>query len=177
MGTFEFEFPEPSKETQVAIKQLVKEEMGQLNKPLPQPSMNRVMVLPDERLTILLIDSKKYVIKCHNDDKFDYKIGIGIAISKHLERVLKGSFTKELKLLKTSLDYKDYAEYCLKKYYAFDLNKVNKLFERVRKEQLEYLRKVDKYKDTLLKNKILTNGGYGGKLEKANSPKHRFVYL
>lgn len=81
--------------------------------------------------TILEIGDFKTVVKCHKDDKFGMGLGLGLALSRYYEK--QPSTKKEIKYLKTRLDYSSLSEYCLRKYFNHD----EKYFRKIEKNFIE----------------------------------------
>ena len=68
---------------------------------------------------------KEIRVKCDEKDKFDWKIGLGLALYRVCQK------DNDVKYMKKNYNYKKLAEYCLYKFYAFDENKIKELEERV----------------------------------------------
>lgn len=78
--------------------------------------------------------NKKITIKCHETDKFDWKIGLGLALSKvnaintkrayFLRDIMRNSKTHKL-------DYKNYSNFVLNEYFNYDSNAIKKLDKKV----------------------------------------------
>lgn len=78
--------------------------------------------------------TKKITIKCHETDKFDWKIGLGLALSKanainnkrayFLRDIMRNSKTHKL-------DYKKYSNFVLNEYFNYDSNEIKKLDKKV----------------------------------------------
>ena len=68
---------------------------------------------------------KEIRVKCDERDKFDWKIGLGLALYRVYQK------QNDVKYMKKNYTYKKLAEYCLYKVYNFDENKIKDLEERV----------------------------------------------
>lgn len=68
---------------------------------------------------------KEIRIKCDEQDKFDWKIGLGLALYRVYQK------DNDVKYMKKNYNYKKLAEYCLYKFYNFDENKIKDLEDRV----------------------------------------------
>lgn len=64
-------------------------------------------------------------VKCDEKDKFDWKIGLGLALYRVYQK------QNDVKYMKKNYNYKKLAEYCLYKFYNFDENKIKDLEDRV----------------------------------------------
>lgn len=68
---------------------------------------------------------KEIRVKCDEKDKFEWKIGLGLALYRVYQK------ENDVKYMKKNYNYKKLAEYCLYKFYDFDENKIKDLEERV----------------------------------------------
>lgn len=68
---------------------------------------------------------KEIRVKCDEKDKFDWKIGLGLALYRAYQK------DNDVKYMKKNYNYKNLAKYCLYKFYDFDENKIKDLEERV----------------------------------------------
>lgn len=78
--------------------------------------------------------TEKITIKCHETDKFDWKIGLGLALSKvnaidnkrayFLRDIMRNSKTHKL-------DYKKYSNFVLNEYFNYNSNEIKKLDKKV----------------------------------------------
>ena len=64
-------------------------------------------------------------VKCDEKDKFDWEIGLGLALYRVYQK------QNDVKYMKKNYNYKKLAEYCLYKFYNFDENKIKDLEDRV----------------------------------------------
>ncbi len=72
---------------------------------------------------------KEIRVKCDKNDKFDWKIGLGLALYRVCQK------DNDVKYMKKNYTYKKLAEYCLYKFYCFDENKIKELEDRVNKSK------------------------------------------
>ena len=68
---------------------------------------------------------KEIRVKCDEKDKFEWKIGLGLAYESVYQK------ENDVKYMKKNYNYKKLAEYCLYKFYNFDENKIKDLENRV----------------------------------------------
>lgn len=68
---------------------------------------------------------KEIRVKCDKNDKFEWKIGLGLALYRVYQK------ENDVKYMKKNYTYKKLAEYCLYKLYNFDENKIKDLEDRV----------------------------------------------
>lgn len=68
---------------------------------------------------------KEIRVKCDKQDKFDWKIGLGLSLYRVYQK------ENDVKYMKKNYNYKKLAEYCLYKLYDFDENEIKYLEERV----------------------------------------------
>ena len=68
---------------------------------------------------------KEIRVKCDKNDKFEWKIGLGLALYRAYQK------DTDVKYMKKNYTYKKLAEYCLYKFYDFDENKIKDLEDRV----------------------------------------------
>lgn len=68
---------------------------------------------------------KEIRVKCDEKDKFEWKIGLGLALYRAYQKL------NDVKYMKKNYNYKKLAEYCLYKFYNFDENKIKDLEDRV----------------------------------------------
>ena len=68
---------------------------------------------------------KEIRVKCDEKDKFEWKIGLGLALYRVYQK------QNDVKYMKKNYNYKKLAEYCLYKFYNFDENKIKDLEDRV----------------------------------------------
>lgn len=68
---------------------------------------------------------KEIRVKCDAKDKFDWKIGLGLALYRVYQK------ENDVKYMKKNYNYKKLAEYCLYKFFNFDENRIKYLEDRV----------------------------------------------
>lgn len=68
---------------------------------------------------------KEIRVKCDEKDKFEWEIGLGLALYRVYQK------ENDVKYMKKNYNYKKLAEYCLYKFYGFDENKIKDLEDRV----------------------------------------------
>lgn len=68
---------------------------------------------------------KEIRVKCDEKDKFEWKIGLGLALYRAYQK------ENDVKYMKKNYNYKKLAEYCLYKFYDFDEKKIKDLEDRV----------------------------------------------
>lgn len=144
---------------------------------------NRVLVDEQNKIVVLIVDTKRFVVKCDKKDKFDFKIGVGLALSKLYYQVYKGCYLKQIQYLRNHMNYKEYAYYCFNEYFSYDENKIAELENNVKNENQEFLQKLKKYKEELAKEEILNNHKNeipkeilnDIKIQKTKKPNHKFI--
>lgn len=110
--------------------------------------LGRVFVNPKKKTFVLLnLTEEDYIIKvkCDNEDKFDYQIGLGILISKWVAKANVGmpildkyKFARE-KLSKRvdgkrQLNFRKYSEWVLLNYFHCDLEHIDRIMKQLREE-------------------------------------------
>lgn len=77
-----------------------------------------------KKLYLKFLD-KEIRVKCDKQDKFYWKIGLGLALYRVYQK------ENDVKYMKKNYNYKKLAEYCLYKFYNFNENGIKDLEERV----------------------------------------------
>lgn len=81
---------------------------------------HKIIVDEKNRVVVVEGDFNKLVVKCDKDDKFDLKIGLGLALSHWYDckkfRIMREFFRNK----KRMLDYKKYANWVLLDYCDYD---------------------------------------------------------
>lgn len=95
----------------------------------------KVLIDKENKILVAVIDEKKYVIRCHEQDRYDWRVGFGVAVSKHI----MSKFEKELSYLRRTLREKHYYLYCYNKFFCFNTEKVEKIVNDYEKEYQELL--------------------------------------
>ena len=96
----------------------------------------RFLINKEKRTLFLQYYDRKIVIKCHKDDKFDWKIGLGLALSNaiainpkkaqnHRNVWFRNKKTHKLK-------YKEYANWVLTEFYNNNMEDLYNLEQRVK---------------------------------------------
>lgn len=95
----------------------------------------KVLIDKDNKVLVAFIGEEKYVIRCHEQDRYDWRVGLGVAASKHLTPL----YEKELTFLRRTLREKHYYLYCYNKLLDFKTEKVEKIVNDYEKEYQELL--------------------------------------
>ena len=83
---------------------------------------------PERRTTTLYKGKEKLrVVKCHEEDVFDWRVGLALCFSRSVF-----AKDKEVRYLKDKLSAKKFSEYVLMKIYGFDEDAYNDLKSRVK---------------------------------------------
>lgn len=83
---------------------------------------------PERRTTTLYRGKEKIrVVKCHEEDVFDWRVGLALCFSRSVF-----AKDKEVRYLKDKLSIKKFSEYVLMKIYGFDEDAYNDLKSRVK---------------------------------------------
>lgn len=83
---------------------------------------------PERRTTTLYKGKEKIrVVKCHEEDVFDWRVGLALCFSRSVF-----AKDKEVRYLKDKLSAKKFSEYVLMKIYGFDEDAYNDLKSRVK---------------------------------------------
>ena len=107
------------------------------NKPMRPDS---IMIDEENKLVVVFLNNKKFTIKCHKDDKFDYRVGLGVAVSRLNEN------NKELQHLKQNMGWKAYYLYCFNKFFYFNEDKIKAFDNKVYAEKEQYKLKCNEEK-------------------------------
>lgn len=95
----------------------------------------------EKQKVVVIYNIGKEVIKieCAKEDKFDLKVGVGLAISKWLDckkyKVLRTKFFRK----NNKLDYKKYAEFILLDYFCYNVEKIDKFISELKDEGRKFL--------------------------------------
>lgn len=79
-------------------------------------STKNIVVNENKKTVVIYNSSSKVVVKCHEDDEFNIKIGLGLAISKMINSKKHRAMREFFRNKKKKLDYKKYAEWVLLDY-------------------------------------------------------------
>lgn len=106
---------------------------------LKSVTKDMLIVNKEKKYVLLKLDGKEYKVECHKDDKFDWLIGFGLALSKYYGNWNKSKNAREyFRNPKThKLNYKEYAKWCVYDFFTNDTTKISNLQNKV-KEINEY---------------------------------------
>lgn len=95
--------------------------------------ISRFIINYEKKCVFLQLKDKKINIKCDEKDKFDWKVGLGLAISHLNDNVKYKEHRNFFRNKKThQLDIEKYAEWVLKDYYHNDMYDLENLELRVK---------------------------------------------
>lgn len=106
---------------------------------------NRMISAQNTKIKLIISTKKKYVkfvlpdgkeikVKCHKDDKFDWKIGFGLALCRQYEKVYKEKYLaakEHFTNKKGILNYKKLSEWALMFCFDNDYNLLKKFEEKI----------------------------------------------
>lgn len=105
--------------------------LGQMVFPIPK-IQSRFTINKEKKCVFLQLDNKKINVKCADEDKFDWKIGLGLAISKLRDNAKLKAHREFFRYNKThKLDIKKYANWILSEFYHNDMIDLHNLELRV----------------------------------------------
>lgn len=105
--------------------------LGQMVFPIPK-IQSRFTINKEKKCVFLQLDNKKINVKCADEDKFDWKIGLGLAISKLRDNAKLKAHRQFFRNNKThKLDIKKYANWILSEFYHNDMIDLHNLELRV----------------------------------------------
>lgn len=94
---------------------------------------SRFQINEEKKCVFLQLNGKKNCIKCDDEDKFDWKIGLGLAISQLNDNAKYKAHRDLFRNRKThKLNVKKYAEWVLREYYHNDMFDLENLEKRVK---------------------------------------------
>lgn len=99
-----------------------------------------IMIDEENKVVVAFLNSKKIKVVCGKDDKFDFRIGLGVVVSKINDA------NKELQYLRQNMNWKQYYLYCYNKFFYFDANRIKAFENSVFAEQEQYKLKLDEEK-------------------------------
>ena len=99
-----------------------------------------IMIDEENKVVVAFLNNKKIKVVCDKDDKFDFRIGLGVVVSKINDA------NKELQYLRQNMNWKQYYLYCYKKFFYFDANRIKAFENSVFAEQQQYKLKLDEEK-------------------------------
>lgn len=95
-----------------------------------------IMIDEENKIVVAFLNNKKFKVVCGKDDKFDFRIGVGVVVSK------MNDSNKELQYLRQNINWKQYYLYCYNKFFYFDENRIKAFENTVFAEQEQYKLKV-----------------------------------
>lgn len=105
-------------------------------------SKNMLIINKEKKYVLLKFNGKEYRVDCHEEDKFNWEIGFGLALSKAVGKLCKWEKTREFYRDKNrKLNYKEYAKWCIIEYFNNDVIAFNRLKKAV--EEINEYGKVD----------------------------------
>lgn len=107
------------------------------NKPMRPDS---IMFDEENKITVAFLGGEKFIIKCNEGDKFDYRIAIGVACSR------VNCNNTELVYLREHMNWKEYYMYCYNKFFYFDPVRIKAFENAVYAEKEQYKLKLDEEK-------------------------------
>lgn len=117
--------------------------------------MEKVLVDKANRVIVVYFkgDKQKYEVRCHEHDRFERRIGIGVAISRKLRNDKNLNYLR--KIIKNE---KDYYRYCFNWFFNFDEDKISEILSSLSQEEADYQEKlikedVRKYECSIRKQK------------------------
>ena len=95
---------------------------------------NMLIVCKNKKYVLLKYDGNEYKVQCHEQDKFDWRIGFGLALSQIYGKKSKWKEHREYyrNNKKRKLDYKKYALWCINEFYHNDMFDINNLEYRIK---------------------------------------------
>ena len=106
---------------------------------IPKSPKDMLIVNKEKKYVLLKLCGKEFKVECHKDDKFEWLIGFGLALSKFYGNWNKSKNAREYyRNPKThKLKYKEYAKWCVCEFFMNDITKIGNLQNKV-KEINEY---------------------------------------
>ena len=95
--------------------------------------ITKLLINPENRVCIFYIGEQKFVVKCHPEDRFDWRVAAGVAYS----RLNKDN--KSLNYLRSIMREKQYYIYCFKLMYEFNTTQIENAVEKYEKDYKELL--------------------------------------
>lgn len=103
-----------------------------LKKLAPTTSLKSFLIDPENRVCVFTFrDKDKQVIRCHEEDRFDWRVAFGVAVSRRCKRNL------HLQYLRKRLREKQYYLYCFNWFFNFDVASITKSVEEYENEYKE----------------------------------------
>lgn len=100
--------------------------------------ITKFLINPENRICIFYIGEQKFVVKCHPEDRFDWRVAAGVAYSRF------NKDNKSLNYLRSIMREKQYYIYCFKLMYAFNTTQIENAVEKYEKD----------YKESLIKEQV-----------------------
>ncbi|MBR6515855.1 MAG: hypothetical protein IKT40_03250 [Bacilli bacterium] len=99
-----------------------------------------IMFDEENKITVAFLGGEKFIIKCNEGDKFDYRIAVGVACSR------VNCNNTELVYLREHMNWKEYYMYCYNKFFYFDPLRIKAFENAVYAEKEQYKLKLDEEK-------------------------------
>lgn len=80
----------------------------------PSVGLSKFIIDPENKVCVFYFRGKKYVITCHEQDRFDWRVGVGVMYSRYMRK------NKSLNYLRKIMREKQYYIYCFKLLFDFD---------------------------------------------------------
>lgn len=135
----EFTKEEITKETKVTKGEKEMKNININTKPQKQRA-DSIMFDEENKITVAFLGGEKFIIKCNDSDKFDYRIAIGVACSR------VNYNNTELIYLREHMNWKEYYLYCYNKFFYFDPLRIKAFENAVYAEKEQYKLKLDEEK-------------------------------
>lgn len=96
---------------------------------------NMLIICKEKKYVLLKRDNYEVKLQCHEEDKFDWRIGFGLALSQVFGKKPKWKEHREYyrNNKKRKLNYKEYALWCINEFYHNDMFDINNLECRIKK--------------------------------------------
>ena len=112
----------------LTLEEIINEILGLNNK-----YSNKLIVCKEKKYVLLKWNGKEYKVQCHEKDKFDWRIGFGLALSQVFGNQPKWKEHREYyRNKKRQLDYKQYALWCIIEFYQNDIIAMSKLNNKIK---------------------------------------------
>lgn len=110
-----------------------------------EKKMNRkrpdsIMIDEENKIIVAYLNGKRFEVKCKKNDAFDFRIGMGVVISK------LNDYNVELTYLRNVMDWKKYYLYCYNKFFYFNTQKIQAFENAVLAEKEKFQLKVNEEK-------------------------------
>lgn len=102
------------------------------------PFITKILVDKQHRVIVVVFsDGDRFEVRCDEHDRFERRIGIGVAISRKLKDNKNLNYIR--KIIKNE---KDYYRYCFNWYFNFDNDAISFLLSALSKEDAQYSEKL-----------------------------------